>query len=91
LEIQDPAATAGRSASARCATGRPNGTFGALSCWSVMERPDEVATLPELPAEEAQRLAEKFNVSLDEVRLAAKRAGSQPAAIEAELRRQATS
>ncbi|MDB5367700.1 MAG: hypothetical protein JWM77_3627 [Rhodospirillales bacterium] len=56
-----------------------------------MERPDEIATLPDLPLEEARRLAEKFNVSLDEVRLAAKRAGPQPAAIEAELRRQATS
>ena len=57
----------------------------------TMGRADEIATLPELPAAEARRLAEKFQVSLDEVRLAAKRAGAQPDAIEAELRRQATS
>jgi hypothetical protein len=56
-----------------------------------MGKADEVATLPELPEAEVRRLAEKFRVSPDEVRLAAKRAGSGPDAIEAELRRQATS
>ncbi len=56
-----------------------------------MDRADEIATLPELPDADARRLAVKFQVSLDEVRLAAKRAGTQPGAIEAELRRQATS
>lgn len=56
-----------------------------------MNRSEQVATLPDLPEQEAQRLAAQFNVSIDEVRLAAKRAGAAPDAIEAELRRQATS
>ncbi|GIL40474.1 hypothetical protein [Roseiterribacter gracilis] len=56
-----------------------------------MGKADDVATLPALPDAEVQRLAAKFEVSPDEVRLAAKRAGSTEGAIEAELRRQATS
>jgi hypothetical protein len=56
-----------------------------------MGQVEDATVLPELPLEEAERLAQKFQVSIDEVRLAAKRAGSHPEAIEAELRRQATS
>jgi hypothetical protein len=67
------------------------GTFVAVRGYLGMGKAEDVATLPELPHEDAQRLAEKFNVSLDEVRLAAKRAGLAPGAIEAELRRQAAS
>lgn len=70
---------------------RAPGTFVAIPGFRCMGKADDVATLPALPDAEVQRLAAKFEVSPDEVRLAAKRAGSTEGAIEAELRRQATS